>query len=1136
MCNKQSVAQIRVSSIFWYRYSGLNKRACSESRGFCRLFIQCLQIIKQHQTSRVHTGKTAIISGVVLLTSLFMSTSVMACEQAVGGFTSLEGDISVKSESQNDWVSAQFDTSLCEGDTIRAGKQSRAAIALITDAVLRLDEKTTIKLVDVVPDPESRSFIDLITGAFQSLSRHPRRLTVNTPYLNGSIEGTEFLIRVNGGSTDITVFEGTVIAANDQGEVPLTEGQSASAKEGQAPQRRVLVNPRNEVQWSIYYPPVMATGDSASPTIAEAAQLLSVGRVDQALTLLDQQIAGGAGEASAYALRAIVKTAQNQTGAAREDADQAVALDPASVPAKIALSYVLQSQFDIASARDLLLQSLTQNPDNALLGARLAELEMMLGNMQAAATYADRAIANAPSLSRAYMVKGFASLAEADSSIAQSTFEQAIKIDSADPMSHLGRGLAMIRDGKLADGRKELETAVALDSNSALLRSYLGKAYFEEKRSPLDEQQFTIAKSLDTNDPTPLFYNAIQLQTNNRPVEALEEVQKAIAMNGGRAVYRSRLLLDSDEAARGASLARVYSDLGFQQLALVEGWKSVDADPANSAGHRFLADSYSTRPRHEIARVSELLQSQLLQPLSKASIQPQAAESNLFLISSGGAETNSFNEFNPVFNSDGMAVQASTFTGENGTSGGEGVVSGIYDNVAFSLGRFHYRTDGFGTNYGQHDDIANAFVQMELSPSTSIQAEYRKRETRTGEQIQYFFEENVLDRASTIEKKDTYRLGLRHDLALNSTLLVSMTHQERSGHRDLKDFFDLGVNLFIVDPRKSFVGEFQHIYRSSRFNLRSGGGHADIDAEEDLSVLLELPPMLLFNDLSDNDIRHENIYSYADIRLAENLTANLGFSYDFVKGEAIESIDQFNPKFGLTWALSPRTTVRAAAFKTLKRTLATQQTLEPTQVAGFNQFFDDVNQAKAWRYGLAIDKKMGDKLFGGIELSKRYQTVPLKGVSAAGRSVDEFDWDEDLARVYLFYTPHPYFALRAEYAFEQHEQEIFGAEKLETRRIPLGLTFSHPSGLGVALTTTYWKQEGVGFIREDLGGVRQDAEDDFWLVDAVLNYRLPKRFGFVEIGATNLTNKEFRYFEMDLNNSHIQPTRTAFVKITLSLK
>ena len=68
----------------------------------------------------------------------------------------------------------------------------------------------------------------------------------------------------------------------------------------------------------------------------------------------------------------------------------------------------------------------------------------------------------------------------------------------------------------------------------------------------------------------------------------------------------------------------------------MEGWNSVNTDPTNFSAHRFLADSYSALPRHEIARVSELLQSQLLQPINITPIQPGLAESNLFLISAQG--------------------------------------------------------------------------------------------------------------------------------------------------------------------------------------------------------------------------------------------------------------------------------------------------------------------------------------------------------------------------------------------------------------------------------------------------------------------------------------------------------------------
>ena len=51
---------------------------------------------------------------------------------------------------------------------------------------------------------------------------------------------------------------------------------------------------------------------------------------------------------------------------------------------------------------------------------------------------------------------------------------------------------------------------MALDPGNALIRSYVGKAYYEEKRDGLAESQLKTAKELDPLDPTAWFYDAIQ--------------------------------------------------------------------------------------------------------------------------------------------------------------------------------------------------------------------------------------------------------------------------------------------------------------------------------------------------------------------------------------------------------------------------------------------------------------------------------------------------------------------------------------------------------------------------------------------------------------------------------------------------
>ena len=342
------------------------------------------------------------------------------------------------------------------------------------------------------------------------------------------------------------------------------------------------------------------------------------------------------GNSDAYALQAIIAVVQNDKEQALTLATKAVELDQASSTARLALSYAQQAHFNIEDALASVQKAVELDPENALAWARLAELHMSTGYLDRALKAAQRAADLNPLLSKTHTVLGFAHLTQINTEAAKTAFAQAIELDQADPMPRLGMGLAKIREGDLEEGRIELEIAASLDPANSLIRSYLGKAYFEEKRYNLAGTQFDLAKALDPNDPTPWFYDAIQKQTQNRPVEALRDLQKSIDLNNNRAVYRSKLLLDQDQAARGSSLARIYDNLGFEKRALMETAKSLTLDPANHSAHRFLSDAYLNIPRHEIARVSELLQAQLLQPINVNPVQPRLAVADLNIITGTG--------------------------------------------------------------------------------------------------------------------------------------------------------------------------------------------------------------------------------------------------------------------------------------------------------------------------------------------------------------------------------------------------------------------------------------------------------------------------------------------------------------------
>ena len=206
-----------------------------------------------------------------------------------------------------------------------------------------------------------------------------------------------------------------------------------------------------------------------------------------------------------------------------------------------------------------------------------------------------------------------------------------------------------------------------------------------------------------------------------------------------------------------------------------------------------------------------------------------------------------------------------------------------------------------------------------------------------------------------------------------------------------------------------------------------------------------------------------------------------------------------------------------------------------------NQFFDDFDATEAWNYGMAIDQKFSESIYGGAEITQRdlkFPTFVLPRDPEAPAELKRLDRKERLGRAYLYWTPHQWIALSAEYQYEKTEidKENMGEfEFLRTNRFPLAMTFSHPSGFSVKFKTIYIDQEGKFKPQTAPVGVVVSGADNFWIVDASISYRLPKRMGIITIDARNLFDQFFNYYDIDLANPSIQPKRSVFARFTLAL-
>jgi tetratricopeptide (TPR) repeat protein len=948
------------------------------------------------------------------------------------------------------------------------------------------------------------------------------------------------------------VFEGKVSAetllANVQRFI-LSSGEAISAGPGEPPAIKVLIKPVDAVQWALYYPPLSEPGPGVGPDqqcdqpapdessrclIVRAEQRLRVGRVDEAEADIDVSLKLIHDNSDAEALLSVISVVKNDKQRALALAQHATQLGPVNPRAWIALSYTQQASFKLEDALTSAERAAELEPRSSIALARVAELMLSLGKVRSAERAAQAAVdANADD-SRAHTILGFVHLAAIDIKKAKADFEAAIARDSSDPLPRLGLGLAIIRKGNLTAGREQIEIAVALDPTNSLLRSYMGKAYYEEDtkaRDRLASTQFGLAKQLDPKDPTPWFYDAILKQTQNRSVEALEEFQKSIELNDNRAVYRSKLLVDEDRATRETNLAQIYQDLGFNQPAQIEASKSVSFDPSNYSAHRFLSEASSPVERQEITRVSELLKAQLLQPLNLNPPQPQAAFAQLGILPSATQFAPGYNEFSPLFESNGLHLFATALAGNEETLGDEVVVSGLVDRLSLSLGQFHYQTQGFRPNNDLTNNIYDAFAQIALTPSINLQAEYRTRDAEAGDRS-LTGDPTISDPGFRRNlQHDVARLGARVDLSERSTVLFSGIHAKREESLFFPDFF--GMQLTSSGTTETDQGEAQWIYKGFGGSLVTGLGAYDGNAQQQDQFSpgpCPFPPCeLTFG------TRGQNAYLLWSFQPAPAMLLVLGGSYDHVN-EANLDVEKLSPMAGfyvrpLSWL-----SFRMAAFQSVKPALVADQTIRPTQILGFSLYSDDFNGTVANGFAIAGDARLGSDALAGVEASRRSLSIPLDAVG----SPFFLNSTESALGAYLAWTPRRDVAVSLRWLRENSTRpaadvaDVGLPSQVTNDLFPLSVRFFTAGGFIAGATATYVKQ----YVASTSFPPTNQANSDFSLVDLFLGYRLPERRGLISLTVNNLFDKEFSFYDLNFLtteplNPRFTPARTFFGRIAL---
>ena len=1089
------------------------------------------------------------------------------------------------------WLPAKPGEVLNLGDKLRTEKNSRATVRLADLSVMRINAVTTFELLP--PHEQDRKpLLDLKNGSLYFFSREkPLDVRFNTPTAVGAIRGTEFLLAVaEDGETRLALLDGAVDLSNEAGQIQLQSGEQARVTKGQAPAKSPLIDALNVIQWCLYYPAVVDvdeinfstqekerlrdslaayhTGDLLAALAAfpadqvqaseatrtyHAALLLSVGRVDEAGQLLTN-LPESSGPAQA--LRELIAAVQFKAWTR--------STPPATASEWLAESYYLQSRARLDDALKAARQAAAQSPAFGFASVRVAELEFSFAHLAAAESALDSGLKNSPRHAPGLALRGFLAAAHDRPQEALKWFDQAIAKDGALGNAWLGRGLVRIRQGQRTEGRKDLQTAAALEPNRALIRSYLGKAFSHEGKDALAQKDLRLARKLDPNDPTAWLYSALLHQQHNEINQAIRELEKSQDLNDNQALFRSKLLLDQDRAVRSANLASIYRDAGMEDVSVREAAKAANADYANYSAHLFLASSYDAARdpklfnlRYEAPARSEWLIGTLLAPVGAGTLSRNLSQQ----------------DYVRLFEQDGFGISSSTEYLSRGAWVQNASQYGRFGRMSYALDSYYRSDNGERPNNDQEQLQLSGQFKFQLTPQDSVLllTEYFQQES--GDVAQYYNQASANTGLRVTEKQEpNLFLGYHHEwspgshsLFLAGRIQDTLDLQNPSAQPLFLGFDRNGkiarvrrepfYSLDYVRDYTVYSAELQHIWESHNHTVIVGGGYQNGSA--DISNRLSFLDFPMSTQQLEQDIERLSGYGYYQWRVLEPLALTAGVAYDRLKfprnilnaplsAEEVTE-DQVSPKAGLIFTPWKRTTVRALYSRSLGGLFNENSfRLEPTLIAGLNQSFRSVIPESAAgllpgahidAYSASLDQSFDSGTFLGVagELlqSDGESTVgaftnrvawPLP--DRVGGTRKTFDFKEQSLLVTVNQLIGEEWSLGARYrlsdarlksnypdvpatALWQMTEPKQADQSGLLQQLTLSVAFNHRSGF-FAQFLSHWTQQ------DNHGDLSALAGANFWQHDLSAGWRFARRRAEVRLSVLNLTDRDYQLNPLNL--------------------
>jgi tetratricopeptide (TPR) repeat protein len=1092
---------------------------------------------------------------IAILSVILVGFTAYADEKPAATVFSLQGTATIERNGSS--LQAVEAMVVTPGDEVIVGDPGRVALELPDGSYIRLAGGSRMRF------PKAEKSVGLVAGAMHFFSHSEQHPTVVTEHVTAAIRGTEFTLKTDVNGTTVSMLSGFVEGQSSNGSASLSGGQGALFAKGKRPAVYALLQSDRSVQWSAFIP-LLEENDSDTPETRKALMLAAAGKTAAALEMAPTSRAGcGTSDltrarilltsgdvsvgrsllqrcattasdtnvrANAAAILSLVELSRGDSAAANANSQKAVELLPNSPQALFARSLALQDQGNLDEALAVVSSGST---DDLTLTARKAELLFMFGRVPEAR----HILENLPQRSwYSDAVLGFVLMGDRDFDRAEEAFLRAAQEQPAAGLPQVGLGIVEVNKGNLTKGREFFERATVLEPSRSTYRSYLAKSYFEADTYQPAEPEYERAIELDSNDPTPYLYRSFMRIAQNRPVDALHDLETARDLSDKRSVYRSKFLLDEDSAVQSASLSRVYRELGFEQRGRIEAITAIYDDYENASAHRLLSETQSL-VFNATSSLSERRISDLFAPLS------------INVADSIGTSV-SLNEYSSLLERDGWRTGVNAGYSSYDDTFVTGVISANKTgNLLTGLSATGVGTDGF--IHDPRGDEGRVGISFQGQPTWADRFLVEARGT--------FLQDKQTDENNDVNS-GTAAGSYLHRFSPDTTAVVQTSY--RRG-RDRISYPNNPSDIVIDDTNGSFIDSFevgtsdrQADYETAIENeaqlidkrgpvtsiITGRFSHYDSDLSDKAEVVEDpseiLQPGTLLRSQGSNGLNASSVSYLSTIDTTNSLKLNLGgewSSVEFVSNDqppystSSESNSKITPKAGILFQPSERMLLRTGYGEYLGR--ATQEalvSLEPTLIGGITQRYRDIlpgTQAKTW--GSGIDLKPFQATYLGSEWNRRWLDQPLvesfyditvdptTGEGTLGQTSTQRvngGIQQDFVSTYLYQVINNNFVVGSDYRYAMSTADQADDATL---RDHLGKGFARYFFTNMFFVQTAANYRYQGRINNP---VVPNGTSSGWTFDAALGYRLPTRQGVITAGVKNILGQNFDLVQYDYFN------------------